>query len=466
METKVNKKESGISLIPFAIFILILVGSGAILSLLGVEKPFYQIPAPFGVFVAIIMAFIMYKGSIEEKVNSFIKGCINENVAIMYMTCFLAGAFAFVAKASGGVDSVVNLGLSTIPPAYITVGLFLIACFISLATGTSSGTTAALGTIAYTIAVKAGLNVPMVLAAVLCGALFGDNLSIISDTTIVVTRTQGCEMKDKFRLNLLIALPAAIISAILFFIFGTPETVVPIAAGGFSIIKILPYIYILAASLVGLNVFVVLATGTIFAGVVGIITGSLTVVTFAQNVFGGFADMTGIVILAIFIGGLSNMMADQGGLNYIINKLSHMIKDRKSAEIGIAALVSATDVAVANNTAALIVTADINKEISHEYKVDPRRTASIMDIFSCVAQGLLPYGNQILLIGALAGGTVAPVEIIPYMWYIMLLGVSAIISIFIPFADGAIRKDPWNWKAGKAQSKTGESVVNHAADLT
>lgn len=444
MSTEVNR-ENGKALIPFLVFIIISVGSGIILNMMGVERPFYQIPASVGVFTAIVVAFIIYKGSVEEKVNSFIKGATNENVAIMYMTCFLAGAFADVAKASGGVDSVVNLGLSAIPPSYITVGLFVIASFMSLATGSSSGTTAALGTIAFTMAGKAGLNTPMVLAAVLCGAFFGDNLSIISDTTIVATRTQGVEMKDKFRMNLLIALPAMAITILLFLVFGRPETVVSIEAGEYQLVKVLPYLYVLGSSLAGMNVFLVLASGAILAGVIGMVTGALTLITFAQAVYSGFAGMTEIVILAIFIGGLSSMMADQGGLVYLMNKVKSMIRSRKSAEVGIATLVSLADASVANNTAALIVTADICKEISQEYRVDPRRTASLMDIFSSVAQGLLPYGNQILLIGALAGGTVAPVEILPYMWYIVLLGVFAIVSIFIPFADGVIVKNPWKW---------------------
>ena len=320
----------------------------------------------------------------------------------------------------------------------------VIAAFMALATGSSSGTTAALGTIAFTIAQKAGLNIPMVLAAVLCGAFFGDNLSVISDTTIVATRTQGCEMKDKFRMNLLIALPAAIITAILFLMMGTPETAVPIEVGDYSLIKVIPYLYVLIASVAGMNVFMVLGSGTLLAGLIGIFAGDISVIVFAQKVYDGFAGMTEIVLLAIFIGGLSNMMAKQGGLNFLMKRIRKMIKGKKSAEVGIAVLVSAADAAVANNTAALIVTADVAKEISNEYKVDPRRTASLMDIFCCTAQGCLPYGNQILLIGGLVGGAVAPVEILPYMWYILLLMVSAIASIYIPFADGTIRKHPWN----------------------
>lgn len=445
--------SSGKSLIPFLIFIAILLGSGIYFAAKGVDRPFYQVPASVALLLAVIVAFIMYKGTFEQKADSFIKGCSNENIAIMYMTCFLAGAFADVAKASGGVDSVVNLGLSVIPAQYITVGMFLIACFMSLATGSSSGTTAALGTIAYSIGTRAGLNMPMLLAAVLGGAFFGDNLSIISDTTIVATRTQGVEMKDKFRMNLIIALPAAAITALLYFLLGTPETVVEVEQGAYDIILILPYLYVLVASIAGMNVFAVLGSGAVIAGVVGMIRGTLDFVGFAQAVYSGFLGMTEIIVLAIFIGGLSHMMAEQGGLNWLIEKIRHIMKDRKSTEVGIAVMVSAADAAVANNTAALIVTADIVKEVSHENKVDPRRAASLMDIFCCVMQGFLPYGNQILLIGGLALGTVAPLEIIPFMWYNVLLGAFAILSIFVPFADGVIRKQPWNWETNKAEEK-------------
>lgn len=450
-EVKNNKKIGGWSLIPFLVFIVLLLGSGIYFSLKGVDKPFYQIPAGASLFIAVVVAFIMYKGSFEEKAESFIKGASDENITIMVMTCFLAGSFAFVAKAIGGVDSVVNLGLSIIPPQYITVGMFLIACFMSLATGSSSGTTAALGSIAFSIGQGAGLNMPMLLAAVLGGAFFGDNLSIISDTTIVATRTQGVDMKDKFRMNLLISLPAAVLAAVLYFIFGKPTQEVVIQQGSYDLILILPYLYVLITALLGMNVFAVLGSGTIIAGLVGMIRGTIDVAGTMKAIMGGFEDMTGIVVLAIFIGGLSQMMTDQGGLEFLINKIKGFMKGRKSTEVGIAVMVSAADAAVANNTAALIITADVCREMSHENKVDPRRTASLMDIFCCVMQGFLPYGNQILLIGGLAMGTVAPLEIISYMWYNVLLGFFAILSIFVPFADGLIRKKPWNWETMKAE---------------
>lgn len=445
-----EKKGSFKSLVPFLIFIALTIGTGVILNFKGVERAFYQLPASVAVFIAIVIAFLLYDGTIEEKMDSFIKGCSDYDVAIMYCTCFLAGAFSTVCKSIGGVDSFVNLGLTFVPAKYITAGIFVIAGFMAVATGSSSGTTAALVPIAASVGIKANLNMSIVLAAVLCGAFLGDNLSIISDTTIVVTRSQGVEMKDKFRVNVLIAIPAAIITFVLFLIKGSPDVIVPVEVGSFSIMKIVPYLFVFFGAIGGMNVFVVLTLGTFLAGGIGVIGGDITLLQFGQEIFAGFADMTEIVLLAIFIGGLSRMMADDGGLNYLMEKVKSKITGKQSAEIGIAGMVAVADAAVANNTAALIVTGDIVREISHEYKVDPRRAASLSDIFCCVAQGLLPYGNQILLAGVLAGGVVAPVQIIPYMWYIMLLGIFAVISIFVPYADGIIRKNPWDWEKGRA----------------
>lgn len=451
-QKKNNISPRATALLPFVLFVGLILGTGLFLTAQGAERPFSQLSASVALFIAIVFAFFTYRGSIEEKAASFIKGTTNENISVMYMTCFLAGAFASVAAASGGVDSVVNLGLTMIPPEFITVGLFVIAMFMSLATGSSSGTTAALGTIAFSISIEAGLNLPMVLGAVLGGAFFGDNLSIISDTTIVATTTQGIEMKDKFRMNLTIALPAAVIVGVLYVIFGAPDQIVAITPGDFNLILVVPYLYVLVASLLGMNVFIVLGSGAIVAGILGMFVGTLNILEFLQSIYAGFEGMIEIVLLAIFIGGLSQMMEDEGGISWIMSKIEKITKDEKSAQVGISVLVGGVDAAVANNTAALIVTADVCKEISNEYKVDPRRTASLMDIFCCVVQGLIPYGNQILLISGLALGTVAPVEIIPYMWYNMLLGVVAIVSIYIPFADGFIRKDPWNWKYRASES--------------
>jgi len=440
---------NGLALIPFLIFIAIYLGAGIFMQVKGVEMAFYQFPAPVAIFIGIIAAFIMLKGSIEEKFTDFVKGCGDENIIIMCIIYLLAGAFATVSKAMGGVDATVNLGLSLIPARFMTAGIFLISCFLSLATGTSMGTIGAIAPIAIGVADKAGLNLVLIMAAVVGGGMFGDNLSIISDTTIAATRTQGVEMRDKFRMNFLIALPAAVITFILLLILGSPETIVPIGELDYNFIKVIPYILVLVLALIGVNVFVVLTGGIIASGLIGILSGDLTLFTLAQNIYNGFTGMNEVFFLSLLTGGLAYMVTKNGGLQWLLCKIQKLIKGEKSAQLGIAALVSAADLAVANNTIAIIITGPIAKGISTEYKVDPRRSASLLDIFSCIFQGFIPYGAQILLVGSLTGGLVSPVAIMPYLWYQWLLVVFAILSIYVPYADGIIRKKPWDWSKEK-----------------
>lgn len=450
---EIKVESNGKALIPFIIFVAIYLASGIILQSQGVEMAFYQLPGPVAVMVGIIIAFIMFKGSIDEKFNTLVKGCGDENIVIMCIIYLLAGAFSSVSQAMGGVDSTVNLGLKLIPAKYVTAGIFIIAGFISTSTGTSVGTIVAVGPIAVGLAEKAGLNLPLVIAALTGGAMFGDNLSIISDTTIAATRTQGVEMKDKFRLNIIIALPAAIITIILLLIFGQPTTILTVEDYSFNIIKVLPYLFVLIAALVGVNVFVVLTGGIVFSGIIGIVYGELGILTFAQEIFNGFEGMFDIFLLSMLTGGLAFMVTKEGGLQWILDKIQGRIKGRKSAEVGIAALISLIDVATANNTVAIIISGSIAKEISKEYKVDPRRTASLLDSFSCVMQGMIPYGAQLLIAVSFTKGLVNPIEIIPLLWYQQLLALAAIISIFIPFADGIIKRNPWDFQNNKVMEK-------------
>ena len=317
-ENRSKIKASGIALIPFLVFVGVYLGSGVYLQSKGVEMAFYQFPAPVAAFCGIIVAFILLKGSINEKFDSFVEGCGNPDIIIMCIIYLLAGAFAAVAGAMGGVDSTVNLGLTYIPAKYITAGLFVIACFISISTGTSVGAITALGPIAVGVATKAGLSMPLTLAAVCGGAMFGDNLSVISDTTIAATRTQGCKMRDKFRLNIFIAAPAAIITIILLLIFGHPTTVPTMQTYEYSIIKVLPYIIVLVSALAGMNVFAVLTGGIILSGIIGIAYENLTILTFSQEIFKGFGNMIEIFILSMLTGGLANMVTKGGGIQFRI----------------------------------------------------------------------------------------------------------------------------------------------------
>lgn len=447
-------KASGTALIPLLVFILIYLGAGIILDMQGVEMAFYQFPSPVAILIGVIVAFIMFKGTMDEKFSMFAKGCGNENVLTMCFIYLFAGAFATVAKSMGGVDSVVNFGLSIVPAQYITAGLFIMAAFIAVATGTSMGTIGAIGPIAIATADKAGLNVAIVMAAVVGGSMFGDNLSIISDTTIAATKTQGVEMRDKFKVNFTIALPAALITFILLLVFARPENVVSLGELDYNIIKVIPYVLVLVLALIGFNVFLTLGAGILIAGIIGIATGELNILTWAQGIYGGFGGMIEIFLLSLMAGGLAHMVTENGGLEWLIQKIRKFIKGEKSAEVGIAAISSLADAAIANNTIAIIITGSIARELCETYKVDPRKSASILDIWACIFQGFIPYGAQILLAVSLTAGTahqLSPLDIMPLLWYQMLLAVSAILSTFVPFDRILIKKHPWNFEKWEAE---------------
>lgn len=444
-----NKKGSFIGLVPFIIFILVYLGSGILLQSQGVEMAFYQLPAPVAVFVGIVSAFVLFKGSINHKFNSFLKGCGEENIIIMCIIYLLAGAFAGVSRAMGGVDATVNLGLTYIPSQFIAAGVFLIAAFISTATGTSVGAIVALGPIAVGLAEKSGVYMPIVLAALMGGAMFGDNLSVISDTTIAATRTQGVEMRDKFRVNLAVALPAAVITVILLLIFGKPEFIPEAEVYSYNLIKVIPYILVLGLAIAGVNVFVVLTLGIMVSGGIGFYYGQFTLLKYAQEIYAGFTGMNEIFLLSLLTGGLAVLVREAGGVEWLIEKVQKIMAGKRSALIGIGILVGLIDVAVANNTVAIIIAGPIAKKISSKYQVDPRKTATVLDIFSCIFQGVIPYGAQMLIMLGFTQGAVNFTEIFPLLWYQGLLFVLTVLSFFIPFADHYINKVPWNWEKEK-----------------
>ena len=455
MEHNLTKKGNGWSLLPFLIFIAIYLGAGLYFQHQGMDMAFYQFPSVTAMFIAVLAAFAMTRGKINQRFAIFARGASNLDVLTMLMIYILAGAFSTVASAMGGRDATVNLGLTVIPVQFLAAGVFIISAFMGTATGTSMGTIGAVVPIAVGVAEKGGLSIPLFLGACVGGAMFGDNLSMISDTTIAATRTQGCEMRDKFRVNFYIALPAAAVTLVLLLIFGRPDTVEALPPLDYSFIKVLPYLLVLVLALVGVNVFLVLTLGIFVAGAVGIFTGAMDVPTFAQSIWNGFTGMNEVFFLSLFCGGMSELIAHNGGIVWLVEKLRKMMKGNKSAQVGIAALVSLADCAVANNTVAIIVSGNVAKDMSHEYRVDPRRTASLLDVFSCVFQGMIPYGAQLLSASALAvnaGISINPIQIIPNLWYCWVLAVFGILSIFIPYADGACKKDPWNWEYDCAES--------------
>ena len=432
MENKIENKASFKGLIPFLVFILLYLGTGIFLNMQDVELAFYQLPGPVAAFAGIVVAFIIFRGTITEKFNTFLEGCGHPDIITMCIIYLLAGAFAVVSKAMGGVDSTVNLGITYIPPHYIAVGLFIIGAFISTATGTSVGAIVALGPIAVGLGEKSGVPMPLILAAVMGGAMFGDNLSVISDTTIAATKTQGVEMKDKFRINSYIALPAAILTIILLFIFARPDVVPEAVSHEYNLLKVLPYVFVLVMALVGVNVFVVLTSGILLSGIIGFIYGDFTLLSYGKEIYNGFTNMTEIFVLSLLTGGMAQMVTREGGIDWVINTVQKFIVGKKSAKLGIGLLVSLADIAVANNTVAILISGGISKKISENNEIDLRESAAFLDIFSCVFQGMIPYGAQMLILLGFAAGKVSPTQLIPLLWYQLLLAIFTMIYIFVP----------------------------------
>lgn len=459
MDNKQVKKGKFSALVPFLVFIVIYLGVGIKLTTGGEAMGFYAFKAPIAVILGIISAFFLIKGSIDEKFDIFIRGCGEENIIIMCIIYLLAGAFSTVSGAMGGVESTVNLGLTIIPPHLITVGMFVIAAFISIATGTSVGTIVALAPIGIGFADKATISMPLMIGALIGGAMFGDNLSVISDTTIAATRTQGVHMKDKFRSNIAMAIPAMAVTIVLLLIFGRPEVAPAKEVYEYNLIKVIPYIFVLVTALAGMNVFIVLVSGTVISGAVGLYYGSFGVLELTNHIYDGFTGMFEIFLLSLLTGGLAALVRHGGGLDWITEKIRGTIKGRKSAEIGIAAMTALTDAAVANNTVAIIIDGPIVRNICEEFEVDPRRSASLLDSFGAIFQGFIPYGAQILMAVQFTEGAVTPFNVMPFLWYQFALAFFVILSIYVPFADGYIRKHPWDFKKWQpADEKSGEKI--------
>ncbi|HJH11191.1 MAG TPA: Na+/H+ antiporter NhaC family protein [Metalysinibacillus jejuensis] len=419
------KKGNPWALLPFAVFLLLFIGAGIVL------KDFYAFPVIVAILIAAIVAIAMnHKQSFTKKIDIFCQGAGNSNVMLMAFIFLLAGAFSSVAKGMGAVDATVNFALAIIPENFLIIGLFIIACFISLAMGTSVGTIVALVPIGLGISEHTGLSVALVTAAIIGGAMFGDNLSIISDTTITAVRTQGAQMKDKFRVNFWIVLPAALITSVIFGVLTWGEAA-PIAYADYSVLKIMPYLIVIILALMGINVFLVLTLGITLAGVVGLIDGSYTLMAIVQQVGDGMASMYNMAFLAILIAGMVELIKFNGGIEFILQAIMKRISTSKGAEFGIAALVALTNLATANNTIAILIAGPLAKDIATKYAIEPRKAASLLDVFSCMVQGVLPYGAQFLVAASLAG--ISPLSILPYSFYPVLIGVCGVIAIMIGY---------------------------------
>ena len=421
-----NKKSSVVALLPFLVFIIVFLGSGIALG------DFYAFPAPVAALCGVLVAFLLPQSTFKKKIEYFLMGCGDKNILTMGVIYLLAGAFATVSKSIGSVEAIVNLGIKYLSAEYILVGVFLIASFLSTSSGTSVGTIVSLSPIAFGLANSFGIDVNMIGAALLCGAMFGDNLSFISDTTIAATQTMGCEMKDKFKENIKIAFPAFLLSAIVFIYLGSNTNTISAnyqEIGETSMILIFPYLLVILLAMLGVNVFSVLIFGILSSGLVGIFESSLSWLDFSKKIYDGFLGMNDVFVLAIFTGGISGIVEKLGGIDLLLSKIKTFAKGQKSAYLGIASLVSLSDAAIANNTIAIILTGKVAKKISDDHKLNLKLSASILDIFSCIVQGLIPYGAQILVLMELSGNQVDYFEMIKNTWYIYFLLVFAIISI-------------------------------------
>ncbi|MDY3547870.1 Na+/H+ antiporter NhaC family protein [Riemerella anatipestifer] len=422
------KKTSIISIVPLLVFVFTFIGSGIYFN------DFYALPSPIAVMVGIVAAFILFKEPFNEKINTFLNGCGDHKILNMCIIYLLAGAFAVVSKSIGSVDIIVDFGVSIISSSYIPLGIFIIAAFISISSGTSVGTIVALGSLVVGFADK-GININLLGAALLGGAMLGDNLSVISDTTIAATQTLGCEMKDKLKTNLKIAIPAAIITCILYVVLAntTPTTEFNSTASSTNINQLflaLPYLLVIILSLVGINVFLVLLLGIVFSSSLGFFVLDFGALELSKKVYEGFTSMQEIFILSLFTGGLAALVEKAGGMEFLLNKIKNIISGRKSALLGVGTLVSLVDVATANNTIAIIISGKIAKNISTHYKIAPKVMASVLDIFSCVIQGLLPYGAQILIIIGLSNNQIDYFSLVNYTFYPIILLLCVLLWIF------------------------------------
>lgn len=418
------KQEKGraVALLPIGVFLVIFLGSGILTG------DFYAMPAIVGFLIALFVAFLQNRSlKFGDKIHVIANGIGDENIITMSLIFLCAGGFSGAVKAAGGAESAVNFGLSILPPGVAVVGLFLIACFISISMGTSMGTIAALASIAVGISEKTNFPAAVCIGAVVCGAMFGDNLSMISDTTIAAVKTQGCEMKDKFKANFLIVLPAAIATIVIFFFLTRNGSYQVQGDLEYSIWKIVPYLIVLVGALIGFNVFSVLISGTVVSLIIGAATGSIAISDLFTVVGKGVEGMYEITVISIIVACIVSLVKAYGGIQFILNIIKKSIKGSKGGELGIAGLALLVDACTANNTVAIVMAGPIAKEISSEFHISPKRSASLLDIFTSVGQGIIPYGAQLLSAATLTGLT--PFDIMPYLFYPILMAVCGICFI-------------------------------------
>ena len=418
-------KKGIIALSPLLVFILFYLVTSIIAG------DFYKIPITVAFMVSSIYAIIITSNQpVMQRINIFSRGAATEQMMLMIWIFILAGAFAASAKMMGSIDATVNLTLSFLPSQMLLAGMFLAACFISLSIGTSVGTIAALVPIATGVAMMTHTDVAMMTAIIVGGSFFGDNLSFISDTTIMATQTQGCRLNDKFRVNSFIVMPAAFIILIVYLVMGqgiqAPQTLPAV-----EWVKVLPYLVVLTTALLGLNVMAVLTLGLVMTGIIGLATGAFDIYGWFSAMGEGILSMGELIIVTMMAGGMLGLIKQQGGIDFIIQQMTRHINSKRGAELSIAVLVALVDVCTANNTVAILTVGDISKQIGDRYGVDNKKCASILDTFSCTIQGIIPYGAQLLIAAGLA--SLNPVSIIPWLYYPFVLGIVALLAILFRY---------------------------------
>ncbi len=418
-------KKGLLALSPLLVFIVLYLVTSII------ARDFYKVPITVAFMVSSIYAVIVSHGlPLKKRIDIFSRGAGTAQMMLMIWIFILAGAFANSAKVMGAIDATVNLTLLLLPANMLLAGLFLAACFISLSIGTSVGTIVALVPIAAGIADYTGMSLPMIVGIVVGGSFFGDNLSFISDTTIVATSTQECRLSDKFRVNSFIVMPVAFVMLIIYLFMGI-NTHVEHQATSIDIFKVIPYLVVLISAILGMNVMAVLTVGLLLSGVIGLIHGSFDVYGWMQAMGDGIMGMGELIIITIMAGGMLELIKYNGGIDFIIKMLTRHVNNKRGAELSIAALVSLVNICTANNTVAILTVGSIAKNIGDRFGVDNRKCASILDTFSCMMQGIIPYGAQLLMAGGLA--SLNPVSVIPYLYYPFLLGTMAFGSILVRY---------------------------------
>lgn len=398
---------------------------------------FYRIPIAVAFIIAAVYAVAISKGSLNDRIDSFSRGAASTRIMYMIWIFVLAGAFATTTKAMGAIDATVMLARSAIPANYLPAGIFIASCFVSFSIGTSVGTIVALTPVVTALAAQIGCDTAWIIAIVVGGSFFGDNLSFISDTTIAATQTQGCSMRSKFYSNILLVAPAAIITLLIYAFNG--NSIEATEAVGFNILdtfKCLPYLIVIIAALCGINVLLVLVLGIVSAAILGLAYGCFDGIELFTHIGNGMMGMGELIIVTMLAGGLLELVRRNGGLDYLIQVTTARINSRRGAEFAITALTALANVCTANNTIAILSVGDISRDIAKQFKISPRRSASLMDTSSCFVQGIIPYGAQLLMASSLAGALVSPMDIIPHLYYPMCIGAALVISIMIKRKKG------------------------------